>query len=215
MAFERYRTVTGDHSLEADCGLEVLVETARLWHSLGHHDRHGVWHVDGVTGPDEYTAVVRDNVFTNLMAAHNLRSAAEACARQAEAAHAMGVSTEEMAAWRDAADAVCIPYDDELGVHPQCAGFTTLAEWDFSANTTYPLLMHEPYVRLYPSQVVKQADLVLAMHWQGHAFTPGAEGTQRRLLRAPHHPRLIAVGVHPGGDVRGGRVPRTGTRLRL
>jgi trehalose/maltose hydrolase-like predicted phosphorylase len=32
--------------------------------------------------------------------------------------------------------------------------------------------LHEPYVRLYPSQVVKQADLVLAMHWQGHAFTP-------------------------------------------
>ena len=74
MAFERYRIVTGDESLEAECGLAVLVETARLWLSLGHHDRHGVWHIDGVTGPDEYTAVVRDNVFTNLMAAHNLRT---------------------------------------------------------------------------------------------------------------------------------------------
>jgi trehalose/maltose hydrolase-like predicted phosphorylase len=171
MAFERYRTVTGDDSLEEACGLEVLVETARLWLSLGHHDRHGVWHVDGVTGPDEYTAVVRDNVFTNLMAAHNLRTAAEACARHAEAAHAMGVTTEETAAWRDAADAAHIPFDHELGVHPQCDGFTTFAEWDFSANTTYPLLLHQPYVRLYPAQVLKQADLVLAMHWQSHAFT--------------------------------------------
>ena len=171
MAFERYRTVTGDNSLEEDCGLEVLVETARLWLSLGHHDRHGVWHVDGVTGPDEYTAVVRDNIFTNLMAAHNLRTAAEACARHAEAAHAMGVTTEETAAWRDAADAAHIPFDRELGVHPQCDGFTTFAEWDFSANTTYPLLLHQPYVRLYPAQVLKQADLVLAMHWQSHAFT--------------------------------------------
>jgi trehalose/maltose hydrolase-like predicted phosphorylase len=171
MAFERYRTVTGDDSLEEACGLEVLVETARLWLSLGHHDRHGVWHVDGVTGPDEYTAVVRDNVFTNLMAAHNLRTAAEACARHAEAAHAMGVTTEETAAWRDAADAAHIPFDHELGVHPQCEGFTTFAEWDFSANTTYPLLLHQPYVRLYPAQVLKQADLVLAMHWQSHAFT--------------------------------------------
>jgi alpha,alpha-trehalose phosphorylase len=171
MAFERYRAVTGDNSLEEACGLEVLVETARLWLSLGHHDRHGVWHVDGVTGPDEYTAVVRDNVFTNLMAAHNLRTAAEACARHAEAAHAMGVTTEETAAWRDAADAAHIPFDHELGVHPQCEGFTTFAEWDFSANTTYPLLLHQPYVRLYPAQVLKQADLVLAMHWQSHAFT--------------------------------------------
>ncbi|MCP2623427.1 glycoside hydrolase family 65 protein [Mycolicibacterium smegmatis] len=172
MAFERYRIVTGDESLEQECGLEVLVDTARLWMSLGHHDRHGVWHLDGVTGPDEYTAVVRDNVFTNLMAAHNLRVAADACIRHPDAAYAMGVTTEETAAWRDAAEAAHIPYDEELGVHPQCEGFTTLAEWDFSANTVYPLLMNEPYVRLYPAQVLKQADLVLAMQWQSHAFTP-------------------------------------------
>ena len=172
MAFERYRTVTGDHSLEEDCGLEVLVETARLWRSLGHHDRHGVWHIDGVTGPDEYTAIVRDNVFTNLMAAHNLRVAAEACARHPEKARAMGVTTEEAAAWRDAANAAHIPYDEELGVHQQCEGFTTFAEWDFENRNNYPLLLHEPYVRLYPAQVIKQADLVMAMQWQSHAFTP-------------------------------------------
>jgi alpha,alpha-trehalose phosphorylase len=172
MAFERYRIVTGDHSLEKECGLEVLVETARLWRSLGHHDRHGVWHIDGVTGPDEYTAIVRDNVFTNLMAAHNLRVAAAACARHPEQARAMGVTTEEAAAWRDAANAAHIPYDEELGVHQQCEGFTTFAEWDFENRNSYPLLLHEPYVRLYPAQVIKQADLVMAMQWQSHAFTP-------------------------------------------
>ena len=172
MAFERYRIVTGDESLEAECGLAVLVETARLWLSLGHHDRHGVWHIDGVTGPDEYTAVVRDNVFTNLMAAQNLRTAAEGCLRHPDAADELGVTAAEMADWRNAADDAFIPFDDELGVHPQCAGFTTLREWDFLSNTTYPLLLHEPYVRLYPAQVIKQADLVLAMHWQSHAFTP-------------------------------------------
>ena len=172
MAFERYRIVTGDETLEAECGLAVLVETARLWLSLGHHDRHGVWHIDGVTGPDEYTAVVRDNVFTNLMAAHNLRTAAEACLRHPDGADELGVTAAEMADWRDAADDAYIPFDEELGVHPQCAGFTTLREWDFSASQSYPLLLHEPYVRLYPSQVIKQADLVLAMHWQSHYFTP-------------------------------------------
>ncbi|SER50832.1 Trehalose and maltose hydrolase (possible phosphorylase) [Mycobacterium sp. 88mf] len=171
-AFERYRVVTGDDSLEQECGLAVLVDTARLWMSLGHHDRHGIWHLDGVTGPDEYTAVVRDNVFTNLMAAHNLRVAVDACTRHPDASYSMGVTTEETAAWRDAADAAHIPYDEELGVHPQCQGFTTLAEWNFSANTSYPLLLNEPYVRLYPAQVLKQADLVLAMQWQSHAFTP-------------------------------------------
>ncbi len=172
MAFERYRIVTGDDSLEKECGLTVLVETARLWVSLGHHDRHGVWHLDGVTGPDEYTALVRDNVFTNLMAAHNLRTAAHACERHPDLASEMGVSTQEMAAWREAAEAANIPFDEELGVHEQSDGFTTLREWNFDDNTSYPLLLHEPYVRLYPSQVIKQADLVLAMHWRSSAFTP-------------------------------------------
>lgn len=188
MAFERYRIVTGDHDLERDCGLRVLVETARLWMSLGHHDRHGVWHLDGVTGPDEYTAVVRDNVFTNLMAAHNLVTAADACNRHPEEAEALEVTTEETAAWRDAAGAVNIPYDAELGVHQQCEGFTTFAEWDFEKNTTYPLLLHEAYVRLYPAQVIKQADLVLAMQWQSHAFTPEQKARnvdyyERRMVR--------------------------------
>ena len=172
MAFERYRVVTGDDSFEAKCGLAVLVETARLWLSLGHHDRHGVWHLDGITGPDEYTALVRDNVFTILMAVHNLRSASDACERHPDLASAMGVTTEDTAAWRDAANAANIPYDEDLGVHEQCVGFTTRREWNFTENTSYPLLLHEPYVRLYPSQVVKQADLVLAMHWRSHAFTP-------------------------------------------
>ncbi|GAY18483.1 glycoside hydrolase family 65 protein [Mycobacterium sp. shizuoka-1] len=171
MAFERYRTVTGDHSLESDCGLAVLVETARLWKSLGHHDRDGVWHLDGVTGPDEYTAVVRDNVFTNLMAAHNLRAAADACTRNAEVAEALGVDTEETAAWRDAAESVAIPFDEGLGVHQQSEGFTRLREWDFTEDTGYPMLLHQPYVRLYPAQVIKQPDLVLAMQWHSHAFT--------------------------------------------
>lgn len=171
MAFERYRVVTGDDSLEKECGLSVLVETARLWISLGHHDRHGRWHLDGVTGPDEYTAIVRDNVFTNLMAAHNLRIAVAACRRDPGAAAAFGVAEDELDTWRTAADSVHIPYDEELGVHPQCEGFTTFAEWDFEANTTYPLLLHEAYVRLYPAQVIKQADVVLAMQWQSHVFT--------------------------------------------
>jgi trehalose/maltose hydrolase-like predicted phosphorylase len=186
-AFERYRVVTGDQTLEADCGLEVLVETARLWQSLGHHDRHGTFHLDGVTGPDEYTAVVRDNTFTNLMAAHNLRVAAAACERHPEAARALNVDTEEAAAWADAADAVYVPVDNDLGVHQQCEGFTNLREWDFTDDAAYPLLMHYPYVLLYPAQVIKQADLVLAMHWQGHAFTP----EQKARNVAYYEPRMV------------------------
>ena len=114
-----------------------------------------------------------DNVFTNLMAARNLLVAAEACTRHPDQASALGASTEETAAWRDAAAAVHVPYDEERGVHSQSAGFTRYAEWDFELwRGRYPLMMHAPYVQLYRKQVVKQADLVLAMHWCSDRFTP-------------------------------------------
>ncbi|WP_324649286.1 glycoside hydrolase family 65 protein [Georgenia sp. H159] len=170
-AFEYYRLTTGDHTLERECGAAVLIETARLWMSLGHHDRGGVWHVQGVTGPDEYTAVVDCNVFTNLMAARNLRAADQACARNPDIADSYGVTDDERAAWCAAGTAVHVPYDEELGVHPQCGGFTVYGEWDFEQNSQYPLMLHAPYFQLYRKQVVKQADLVLAMHWCSEEFT--------------------------------------------
>jgi alpha,alpha-trehalose phosphorylase len=171
-AVERYRRVTGDDALEQDCGLEILVETARLWVSHGHHDHDGVWHVDGVTGPDEYSAVADDNVFTNLMAARNLRAAVAACARRPDAAARLGVRPDEPGAWQAAADAVHVPYDERLGVHPQAEGFTRYAPWDFPAERPdQPLMLHTPYFQLYRRQVIKQADLVLAMHWCPQEFT--------------------------------------------
>jgi trehalose/maltose hydrolase-like predicted phosphorylase len=171
-AVERYRQVTGADAIDAERDLELLVETARLWVSHGHHDAQGVWHVDGVTGPDEYSAVADDNLFTNLMAAGNLRAAAAACARRPEAAERMGVRPDEPDAWRAAADAVHVPYDDRLGVHAQSAGFTRYAPWDFPAERVDgPLMLRAPYFQLYRRQVIKQADLVLAMHWCGDAFT--------------------------------------------
>src|SRR5439155_6047071 len=57
----RYHDATHDDEFDAEIGVEILVETARLWRSLGHHDRDGAWHIAGVTGPDEYSAVADDN----------------------------------------------------------------------------------------------------------------------------------------------------------
>ncbi|SCG64135.1 glycoside hydrolase family 65 protein [Micromonospora coxensis] len=181
-ALRRYVLITGDEQLEREIGLELLVETARLWRSLGHHDRHGRFHIDGVTGPDEYTAVKDDNIYTNLMAQRNLLTAAQCAMRFRDEAIDLGVTEEEAAEWRDAANAMHLPYDEGLDVHEQVEGFTRLQEWDFGHTPPekYPLLLHYPYFDLYRKQVVKQADLVLAMHWRGDAFT--AEEKLRNFL---------------------------------
>ena len=172
-AVVRYLAATDDTDFEREHGTELLVETARLWLSLGHHDLHGGFRIDGVTGPDEYSAVVDNNVYTNLMAQRNLREAAAVCTRQPDVAAAHGVTDEETEAWRSAADKMVLPFDDMLGVHPQAERFTEHAKWDFEGTPAenYPLLLHYPYFDLYRKQVVKQADLVMAMYTRGDAFT--------------------------------------------
>jgi alpha,alpha-trehalose phosphorylase len=172
-AVRRYHAATDDRQFDREVGVELLVETARLWRSLGHHDASGRFRIDGVTGPDEYSAIADNNVYTNLMAQRNLRSAADAVERNPERAAELGVDAEETASWRDAAKTVLIPYDEARGVHPQAESFTQHQMWDFDATQPdqYPLLLHFPYFDLYRKQVVKQADLVLALYVCGDAFT--------------------------------------------
>ena len=134
----------------------------------------GRFRIDGVTGPDEYSAVADNNVYTNLMAQQNLRAAADVARPPPRPAPTAGRD--------DRGDGVVArrrrrhgrsPTTSDLGVHPQSEGFTDHARWDFEATRPdeYPLLLHFPYFDLYRKQVVKQADLVLAMHLRGDAFT--------------------------------------------
>ncbi|PZT71224.1 family 65 glycosyl hydrolase [Streptomyces sp. SW4] len=192
-AVVRYVAATGDTGFERDTGLELLVETARLWRSLGHHDHHGTFHIDGVTGPDEYSAIADDNVYTNLMARSNLLAAADVCERYPDEAARMGVDDEESAAWRDAAEAVNIPYNEELGVHEQHAGFTRYQRWDFARTGAdqYPLMLHFPYFDLYRKQVIKQSDLVLAMYTCGSWFDAHCDEDQIARNFAYYEPLTV------------------------
>src|SRR2546423_11593460 len=166
-------TATRDAAFERAFGVELLVETARLWASVGHHDRGGEFRIDGVTGPDEYSALADNNLYTNLMAQRNLNAAADAAGRNPGIARRLKVTAAEVKAWRKAAASVYIPYEPDLRIHKQASQFTDHEHWDFAHTRPeqYPLFLHFPYFDLYRKQVVKQADLVLAMHLRGDAFT--------------------------------------------
>ena len=172
-AAAQYAEVAGDGQFEEKTGFDLLVHTARLWSSLGHHDGSGAFRIDGVTGPDEYSAIADNNIYTNVMAARNMRAAAEVARRYPERARELQVSTDEMAAWVAAADGIWLPYDAARGVHCQAEGFTEHQVWDFAGTSPdeYPLLAHFPYFDLYRKQVVKQADLVLGLQLCPDAFT--------------------------------------------
>lgn len=172
-ATSQYVQATADRGFERDTAVPLLVATARLWHHVGHYDAAGRFRIDGVTGPDEYSALADNNIYTNLMARRNLTAAADAATRHPAQARQLGVDDEEVTAWRDAAVAMAMPFDSRLGIHPQSEGFTDHAVWDFphTGVDRYPLMLHFPYFELYRRQVVKQADLVLAMHLCPDAFT--------------------------------------------
>ena len=181
-AIKRYVDIRGDTQLLAEVGAEILVETARMWVGLGFFSPDtGAFHIHGVTGPDEYTTVVNDNTFTNLMARTNLRYAAEVIPWLQESnpeayrrlLHDTNLDPDEVREWQRAGDKMHIPFDSDRGIYPQDANFLAKEAWDF-ANTPldhYPLLLHYHPLVIYRHQVIKQADVVLALVLLGNEFT--------------------------------------------
>ncbi|RAN78615.1 kojibiose phosphorylase [Bacillus sp. SRB_336] len=164
-AANRYEWATEDPAFRDEIGADLLIETARMWASLGFFGKDGMFHIHGVTGPDEYTAVVNDNLYTNVMARFNLRTAAAVQGRP-------DVTEREQQVWQQAADRMSLPYDTHLEVFSQDADFMTLEPWDWSTpRDKYPLLLHFHPLVIYRHQVLKQADTVLAMFLQWQDFT--------------------------------------------
>ncbi|MDW7738814.1 MAG: glycosyl hydrolase family 65 protein [Bacillota bacterium] len=173
-AMHRYIEISGDFSLMLDFGAEILFETARLWEDLGTYvPRKGNrFCYNEVTGPDEYSALVNNNCYTNLMAQWHLRYAYQT-ARYLQQNHPNEFSKlakkiklceEELKAWQRAAEYMYIPYDEVMQIHPQDDGFLDKEVWDFKSTPAdnYPLLLHYHPLVIYRFQVCKQPDVILA-----------------------------------------------------
>ena len=191
-ALSQYVAASGDRSFLAREAIDILVETARLWADLGFWRRTDgasdvgeAFHIHGVTGPDEYTAVVNDNLFTNVMARANLRAAVRQLRRlaaddpeaHARAVERLGLTEDEIAGFARAAEAMHVPFDERLGIHPQDDDFLSKELWDLP-NTPpdkLPLLLHYHPLVIYRHQVLKQADVVLALYLQGDEFSLDAK----------------------------------------
>jgi len=172
-----------DEFLEAG-GAEILIGTARMWASLGFWRGSGdqrSFHIHGVTGPDEYTAVVNDNTYTNVMARFNLRRSAqllgELASRRpefyAQLTQRLELEDSEIDTWQLAAERIHIPYSDAVGIHPQDDHFLNREVWDLAASGAdkRPLLLHYHPLVIYRFQVIKQADTVLALWLRSSDFT--------------------------------------------
>ncbi len=182
-ALIKYVRASGDEGFLVREGIDILVETARMWADLGFWRSNGdeTFHIHGVTGPDEYTTVVNNNLFTNVMARFNLEQAVASVERIKSAypqdfvrvAARLGLSDEETEEWRACAAGMTIPFDEGLGIHPQDDFFLDREVWDLSKTPAdlRPLLLHYHPLVIYRFQVLKQADVVLALFLQGDRFS--------------------------------------------
>ncbi|WP_158879771.1 beta-phosphoglucomutase [Rhodanobacter sp. L36] len=174
-AIKLYVDVSDDRGFLAGGGAELLFETARIWLQVGHFNarRNGQFCINDVTGPDEYTALVDNNYYTNRMAQVHLRYAIQVAGELAieapvawnELRQKLDLSDEEIHTWSAAADAMYLPQDERLGIVAQDDTFLDKPLWDFAATPPekYPLLLHYHPLTLYRHQVCKQADALLAL----------------------------------------------------
>ena len=154
-----------------EAAAEVIFETARIWLEIGHWHK-GSYHIDSITGPDEYTAIVNNNFYTNVMAKYHMYHAnklylelkAYDPSEFLKLCNRINLSYEEVDEMRLASEAMFLPYDNELGIHEQDDSFLSKAIWDFenTEENNYPLLLHYHPLTIYRYQVLKQADTVLA-----------------------------------------------------
>lgn len=182
-AIRQYVLASGDEQFLVTRAADILIETARMWADLGFWRANGdnTFHIHGVTGPDEYTTVVNDNLYTNVMARANLRSAVQAAEHierdhpvaYEELVHRLKIREGEVESWRLAAEGMFIPFDEALDIHPQDSSFLEKELWDLAATdpAKHPLLLHYHPLVIYRFQVLKQADVVLALFLQSDQFT--------------------------------------------
>ncbi len=182
-ALRKYVQASGDMRFLCESGAELFVETARLWMDLGFfsEQKGGAFCINGVTGPDEYTAVVDNNRYTNMMARENLLGAVAVVETLRhrypddlrDLVRKTGFEASELEQWRRAAERMHLPVDEKTGIHPQDDDFLEKEVWDCAATPPekYPLLLHYHPLVLYRHQVIKQADVVMAMFLVGHEFS--------------------------------------------
>lgn len=187
-AVKRYLLDSGDWDFVLNEAAEMLLETAKIWLDLGHFNRQqdGRFTIHEVTGPDEYTALVDNNYYTNLMAAEHLRFAAcvgqrlaqKQPRRWAQLRATLGIGGLDLERWRQAAELMHMPQDSDKDISWQDDRFSQRPPWDserYPLTDTPLLLKHHPLV-LYRHQILKQADVLMA-----HFLCPAHSDLQRKL----------------------------------
>jgi alpha,alpha-trehalose phosphorylase len=173
---------TGDFPFLAKYGAEILVETARYWATRSHYSREKrAYVIPVVKGPDEYCGVTSNNAYTNMMAAHNLRIAAEVLrvlrkedpGALKRLSRKLGLSDSEPAAWKRIADRMYLNRDPKRDLIIQDDTFLCTEPCDVNSLIAdgRPAAEKIPYAMLHRLRIIKQADVILMMYLLNDRFS--------------------------------------------
>jgi alpha,alpha-trehalose phosphorylase len=168
LAYINYYYATLDDQLMIQYGAEVLLETALFYLEYGHF-KGRKFHLDDVTGPDEYTALVNDNYYTNKMAQQHLFFITKYIEDHEEETKLilkrLKIKKKDLKLMDRAARSMTLLVDKNRHVIKQDSSFMSKKELDISSlsKEQFPLLTNFHPLFIYRHQVLKQADAVLAM----------------------------------------------------
>eukprot|EP01062_Namystynia_karyoxenos_P066057 TRINITY_DN60072_c0_g1_i1.p1 TRINITY_DN60072_c0_g1~~TRINITY_DN60072_c0_g1_i1.p1 ORF type:complete len:1162 (+),score=450.20 TRINITY_DN60072_c0_g1_i1:91-3576(+) len=206
--FRQYMEATDDMELLMEGGgAEMLLETARFWLAYGSWTDGGQhFKIFCVTGPDEYTCVINNNYYTNMMAQNHLEYAVEVSYMLrheqpdfwAKLVEKISFDQEaELSEMKKASERMYLPFNKDLGIHPQDDSFVEKPEWDFENNKPAGLLTAYHYMIVYSHAVIKQADLVLSLLLHGNKFTPSEKKANFDFYEArTTHDSSLSACVH-------------------
>ena len=203
----QYWNVTGDEEFFSQCGAEIILETARFWASRGTMESDGRYHIRHVIGPDEYHEDVDDNAYTNLMAAWNLRRGAETASllqsrwagRWRELADRLQITEEELKTWSKLADSMFTTFDQQTFLFEQFQGYfakepANLKSYEPRSVAMDVILGHE---RIQRTNIVKQADVVMAAYLLWDEMVPEARGANFRYYESrTGHGSSLSPSIH-------------------
>lgn len=156
----QYYWITNDLAFLLDYGFEVLYETALIYLEIGNFVEDQ-FHIFDVTGPDEYTAIVNDNYYTNSMAKYHIEQTVQFYQKY-HSKLSGDYSKEKIRELDNAAKTMVLLYDKTLNINPQDDSFLRKPRIDID-SWSRPLLLHYHPLTIYRHQVCKQAD-VIASH---------------------------------------------------
>ncbi|MEE8401333.1 MAG: glycosyl hydrolase family 65 protein [Candidatus Hydrothermarchaeaceae archaeon] len=212
-----YFWATGDEDFLLDYGLEILLETARFWSSRVEYNRGKKrYDINHVIGPDEFHEDVNNNVYTNIMAKHNLNEAASLHqeflgkypGEVKKLKKKIGLKSKDPEKWLNIASKIPVPRPNKTGIIEQFDGFfkrkklplPELNNWQIPGSPKNSEMIGD-------TQYVKQADVVMVLYLFPELYSAKIKRKNYQFYekRTLHHSSLSpsvhsAVGAEVGEE---------------